>query len=69
MEKFSDEELKGISEKISKLVKNGQLIVLISNAADEGYTKITPIIKDNSPSINGPVIQIDLSDQCMGTVI
>ena len=69
MEKFSNEELRGISEDICKLIKNGQLIVLISNAIDEGSTEIIPVIKDTSPSINGPVIQLDLSDQCMGTPI
>ena len=69
MGKFSNEELKGISEGIGKLIKNGQLSVLISNATDEGNTEIIPIIKDTSPAINGSVIQIDLSDQCMGTPI
>ena len=69
MEKFSEEELKGISEDIGKLIKKGQLIVLISNATDEGNTEIIPIIKDISPAINRSVIQIDLSDQCMGTPI
>tara|TARA_Y100001960_G_C14705991_1_gene844302 strand:- start:857 stop:1066 length:210 start_codon:yes stop_codon:yes gene_type:complete len=69
MKNFSEEELKGISESISLLIKNGQLIVLISNATDEGSTEIIPIIKDKSPVVNGSAIQIDLSDQCMGTPI
>ena len=69
MEKFSNEELKEISKDIGKLIKNGQLIVLISNANDEGNTEIIPIIKDTSPAINGSVVQIDLSDQYMGIPI
>ena len=69
MKSLSEEELKEIFEKISRLMKSGQLTVLISNATDEGSTEIIPIIKDTSPVINGSVIQIDLSDQCMGALI
>ena len=69
MEKISSEELKDIATSIAKLIENGQLIVLISNATDEGNTELVPIVKDTSPSINGSRIQIDLSDQCMGTLI
>ena len=69
MEKFSQEKLKGVAEDIGKLIKNGQFSVLISNATDEGNTGIIPIIKNTSPAINGSLIQIDLSDQCMGTPI
>tara|TARA_B100000686_G_C16274226_1_gene705564 strand:- start:217 stop:426 length:210 start_codon:yes stop_codon:yes gene_type:complete len=69
MEKFSEEELKVISENLGKLIKNGQLIILISNATDEGNTEIIPIIKDNSPGVSGSGVQIDLSDQLMGTSI
>ena len=69
MKQFSNEELKRISEDIGKLIKNGQLTILISNATDEGNSQIIPIIKDAPPEIKGVVIQIDLSDQCMGTPI
>ena len=54
-----------MSDRIALLL----FIGLVWGDCDEGYTEITPISKDSSLSKNGFVIQIDLSDQCMGTPI
>ena len=58
---FSKEELEEIAVNIGELIINEQLVVWAN--FDGHPASITPSIKENSPSINGNVIEIDMVDQ------
>ena len=59
---FSKEELEEIAVNIGELIMNEQLVVWANFEGTIGSC-IAPTIKENSPSINGNVIEIYMMDQ------